>query len=335
MISETPTKLTVEIEPNRNPKAVAPFPNIMIVFQFVNKNPKYGDVDELYTMLHNGKIVKGKLTAEQKRLSFTFSPQNRVFRRVMDFSINGQNETQKTFLLEQVKFFENLPDVEVQYKEVEGKVKQNTNFSMNILENMENKVYNKLIEKNMVCSAVLDCDYEKQKEICYYFGGNPSTLTPQQLVIDLADFGSGRLMSDKNAKEFLTIYNGEASELVKVSTEVRKAIALGVIKTDDGKYFLPNGEQIGFTVEACIMYLKANNSAFTLIKNAANEKDKAETLKQKDSIEKSEEFKVMRDKLKGYGVKNWFAIKADDLAIKLKAYEDAKEEGKPVFSELT
>jgi len=118
------------------------------------------------------------------------------------------------------------------------------------------KKVNDLKLKTMVANMINNMQVSQMRDLAYFKGKNVSRMTSEQIFLTLCDFNTGVLM--QNPQESLDSFNSPDRA---VTTVVNKAIALDVIKLNNGLYYVGQ-EQVGKDVPAIVDYCKSNKNLY-------------------------------------------------------------------------
>ena len=175
-------------------------PNSMLMGQ-------YSISGKVKTLTMNGDVLNKSLayTDIEKRFMMDFSKHNPSLNYNFDWSDVDKDDAASDINMGREKaiidFWANHPLVKPTFQE-NPNLKGAPNFIMSIKESNENKLYDDIITAIEISNAFLDMKLSEQRDMCYYFGGNPTEMSPEQLVIDMIDFNSGRILKTENRDKF-------------------------------------------------------------------------------------------------------------------------------------
>lgn len=289
-------------------------PNSMLMGQ-------YSISGKVKTLTMNGDVLNKSLayTDIEKRFMMDFSKHNPSLNYNFDWSDVDKDDAASDINMGREKaiidFWANHPLVKPTFQE-NPNLKGAPNFIMSIKESNENKLYDDIITAIEISNAFLDMKLSEQRDMCYYFGGNPTEMSPEQLVIDMIDFNSGRILKTENRDKFLLVADTKTDK-VNIEIETRRAIATGVITKNDGNYFLPSGTQIGKTEKDCIMYMNANHNDLKYITEQAKQADETSFDKLESAQKDSGNLQSLRARAKELKVGGAYILDKDKLEFEI------------------
>lgn len=205
-------------------------------------------------------------------------------------------------------FYENHPMIEV----VGGNNKylQQDLFILENVNDIQQANRDEIKEKIRICNLIQSYDYDTQKDLCYAFGGNPASMTQDELFIDLLDFETGRALI--NWDTFEQYWNPSLNRDIEYVVIAKKAIAFDIIQTRNNNYVIGQ-EVIGANsnFDSVIAYLKASPNRFDFVKNEVYRKDAPKIKKDSSGPNEngkgkiSEALEAIRNEAKSLGIKGW------------------------------
>lgn len=156
-------------------------------------------------------------------------------------------------------------------------------FCLRIVEDIEQKTYemNRLFLN--VQNLVNEMSLSQQKDLIYFFGGNPAEFNQQQVWLDLIGHSTGRLLNENNANVFLKSIKPEQQRENSMRVCIKKAILWGIITTRDNKYWSGNNDLLGVSEDFVYQYYVGHPDLYAYLKKEVNKKE---------GIEEKEEPKV-------------------------------------------
>lgn len=138
-------------------------------------------------------------------------------------------------------------------------------FVLIVHDEIQNSQYSALKLKNTVFNYIMQVedDAAEIRNICYYYGMNPTGKTKEEIVIALCDYNTGILMRPGLVEKFTTEYNKDNDE-VRMKTIVKKAVATAVFEQRNGIFFL-NGDAIGNNEDSLVVYCRDNKDIYEKI----------------------------------------------------------------------
>lgn len=162
------------------------------------------------------------------------------------------------------------------HMEVEGFANPNLinpMFYLRVLEDVEKKTYslNKLFLQ--VINLVDNMTFKAKKDLVFFFGGNPTEFTEEQVWLDLIGFASGRLLNENNANIFMkSITPGQQAEN-NMRVYIKKAIHYQIIVTKDNKYWSKQNDLLGVTEDFVYQYYHGQPELYDFLKREVNKKE--------------------------------------------------------------
>jgi hypothetical protein len=124
----------------------------------------------------------------------------------------------------------------------------------NIKTNSDVKV---LKDKGVVYNRINNMPLSEKRDVSFYFGQNPQQKTNEELLMFLADFNSGMLMSDPKLSEFIDVWGRPENPLTEMKVIINKALTLEVISTQmkEGRASYYLGQNfLGVSMEDLLSY---------------------------------------------------------------------------------
>ena len=115
-----------------------------------------------------------------------------------------------------------------------------------------NDIKLKLMAGNMINAM----NVSQMRDVAYFKGQDVSRMTSEQIFLTLCDFNTGVLMQDP--QQSLDSFDSPDRNVITI---VNKAIALDVIKQNNGLYYVGQ-EQVGKDVAAIVDYCKSNKNLY-------------------------------------------------------------------------
>ena len=262
-------------------------PGTPLIGQYV----KDGD---LFTLLQSGIIKKGKLGDEERPFTHFFSKENRELVYSWDWSepktdyTKGEIQRQKKIK----EFWENHTQINPIGKNNPNLI--DARFVMEAVDEVNAALVSEIKRKNSVCNIINNMSPTQRRDICFYFGNNVVGKNDDEIFLLLCDFNGGLVMNEANSEELFKITSGVNYADIELKTYLQKAVALGIIKNDNSRYYTSGGELIGISFDDIYSYYKMNESLAKFLYSAVDREDKY--IKADGTVAKKEEKLIQSTK---------------------------------------
>ena len=274
------------------------------------------------TLTMNREVLNKNLSptdTENKRFMMEFSKNNPALTYNFDWTDIDTSNALETALMDRdnavIEFWANHPLIKPTFQD-NPNLKGAPSFIMSIKESNETKSYDDICKAIEISNAFMDMKLADQRDMCYYFGGNPTEMSPEQLVIDMIDPNVGRILKAENRDKFLKSIDVKGGRM-SVEIETKRAIANKVIEKKEGKYFLPSGIQIGLTEEDCIMYMNTNPTDLKFITEQAKGKDATSAAKIEVEAKGAIGLQELRYKAQELHIEGAYILDRDKLELEI------------------
>ena len=212
-----------------------------------------------------GPMTPPKNTVYPGETRISFDRNQQIYKVIYEVDDNGEPLTTADAKYKEVaeKFFMRHP-----FCTINGKPHKGTINDMFDIVDTHTVVVSRLNEwdsKRRVANYLSDSELDTLRDICYYYGVNPSGKTKGQICLELGDYSSGRLYFKKNEitepdyKNFLISWVENIDPDREFIVNCRKAVNFDVITTNykDGRsnFYLGN-TFIGVSFEDIVAFFK-------------------------------------------------------------------------------